>query len=93
MKPSDLAAEVDANKSKIMASLSLGYVRTHASVRGIGSGPALSAPNRAALRRQKFATAVNSAYGHIYAGSVDPAEVAKRRAKNKVARKSRARNR
>jgi hypothetical protein len=92
MKPEELRAETDSNKSKIMAALSLGYVRTHASVRGLGT-PALTKPNRETLRRQKFTGSENSPYGHIYAGTADPKKVEKRRAKNKVARKSRAQNR
>lgn len=93
MKPHELRAEIDSKKSKIMASLSLGYVRTHQSVRGYGTPAIGSAPNRQSLRRAKFHAAENSAFGHIYSDSVDPKEVARRRAANKVARKSRKVNR
>ena len=92
MKPEELSAINDSNKSKIMRSLSLGFVRQHASVKGMGK-PLLSAPNRQTLRAQKFARSENSAFGQIYAQTVDPKKVEKRRAKNKMARKSRAANR
>lgn len=93
MKPSELAAQVSKDQPKIMRALSLGYVRTHSSVNGVGSAPSVSAPNRAALRRAKFKHSENSAFGHIYADSVDPAEVARRRKANKVARAQRKLNR
>lgn len=95
MKLSELHAITDSKSASIMAALSLARVRTRQAVRGLA--PGMAAPrvktNRADLRAAKFHKGENSAHGHIYSGTVDPAEVAKRRAKNKVARKQRATNR
>lgn len=93
MKLSELHKLTDSKSGSIMAALSLGRVRSRASVRGVAPGTERTAPNRATLRAAKYAKGENSAYGHIYAQSVDPAEVKRRRAKNKVARHSRAVNR
>lgn len=46
--------------------------------------------NRATLRAARFGHSEFPATGHIYSGTVDPAEVRRRRAKNKVARRTRA---
>lgn len=50
----------------------------------------LAGANRATLRAARFGHSEFPAQGHIYSGTVDPAEVARRRAKNKVARRTRA---
>ena len=45
------------------------------------------------VQRQALGILNRMYHGHIYAGTADPTKVAKRRAKNRVARKSRRRNR
>lgn len=95
MKLAELQKITDSRSTSIMAALSLARVRTRQAVKGLA--PGMAAPrvrtNRADLRAAKYHKGENSAYGHIYSGSVDPVVVAKRRAKNKVARRSRAVNR
>lgn len=95
MKLSELRKITDEKSASIMAALSLGRVRSRQAVRGLAPGmaPAAVRTTRADLRAAKYTKGENSAYGHIYSQSVDPAEVANRRAKNKVARRSRAINR
>lgn len=93
MKLSELHKLTDSKRTGIMASLSLGRVRSRQAVNGFTPPTTRTVPNRAALRAAKYAKGENSAYGHIYSQSVDPAEVARRRAANKVARHSRATNR
>lgn len=93
MKLSELHKLTDEKAGSIMAALSLGRVRSRAAVNGFTPAPTWTAPNRAGLRAAKFHKGENSAYGHIYSQSVDPAEVKRRRAANKVARHSRAINR
>lgn len=93
MKLEQLHAITDSKSARIMAALSLGRVRQRAAVNGFTPGQSRTAPNRADLRAAKFHKGENSPYGHIYSQTVDPAEVQRRRAKNKVARRSRAVNR
>lgn len=93
MKLSELHAITDLKSARIMAALSLGRVRQRAAVNGFTPGQSRTAPNRADLRAEKYGKGENSAYGHVYSGSVDPAVVERRRAANKVARRSRAVNR
>lgn len=95
MKLAELRKLTDEKKTGIMAALSLARVRGRQAVRGLAPGmaPARVRTTRADLRAAKYAKGENSAYGHIYSQSVDPVEVMRRRAKNKVARHSRAINR
>lgn len=93
MKLAELLKINDAKQTGILAALSLGRVRQRKAVNGYTPASSYTAPNRADLRAAKYHRGENSAYGHIYSGTVDPAVVAKRRAKNRVARRSRAVNR
>lgn len=93
MKLAELLKINDQKQSSILAALSLGRVRQRKAVNGYTPAPSRTAPNRADLRAAKYGHGENSLYGHIYSGTVDPAVVAKRRAKNRVARRSRAVNR
>lgn len=95
MKLAELLKINDTKQTSILAALSLGRVRQRQAVRGLAPGmaPARVRTTRADLRAAKYHRGENSAYGHIYSGTVDPAVVAKRRAKNRVARRSRAVNR
>lgn len=93
MKLEQLRKITDEKASSIMAALSLGRVRSRQAVKGFTPAPVRTAPNRKDLRAAKYRKGENSAYGHIYAQTVDPAEVARRRAAGKVAKRSRAVNR
>ena len=92
MKLEELQKITDEKQEGIRRWLSLGRVRSRQAVNGLA--PGMAAPvvktNRAALRAAKYHRGENSAFGHIYSGTVDPAEVARRRKANRAARKARA---
>jgi len=92
MKLEQLHAIAQDKSASIMMMLALEGIRAKSAttIRGVTGKP--SARNREALRASRKGSP-NSAFGHIYSGTVDPAVIAKRRAANKEARRARAINR
>ncbi|MBT8161041.1 MULTISPECIES: hypothetical protein [Arthrobacter] len=95
MKFAELKAQSAVKQQSVLMMLSLERIRTgfrKTRMADIQNARRLrnNHANRATLRAARFGHSEFPATGHIYSGTVDPAEVKRRRAKNKVARRTRA---